>query len=335
MAAKGGGGPDFGLGEGTDAPEAEEGTSEGGDGSGASGGDDTGDGGDDGDGGMPKLDVYVPDGDNPAEETCTAVDILFVIDNSGSMIDNTKKLIDAFPYFIDAVYDNLPEDTDLHVGITTGSFSTTSFQTEINCITTSSAQEVAEAYWLPPGHHSERNGEQGRLYEWEGKRFFSANTSDANPWPLTMWFSDAAEAAATQGGGAYEFLAAGAAYAAGDVNLDTNDGFFRDLGTILLIFAITDETDKSPEDLAFYRDMVLAKKTSCGGDACIITGGLFDAACIPNGNPGSPVWNFLSGFGEEPVWTDIEGEVRDYIDVMAGALAQVVGMACEEIPPQG
>jgi hypothetical protein len=50
---------------------------------------------------------------------CRAVDLLFVIDNSGSMEDEQANLISSFPGFIDAMKDQLSEDLGYHVGITT------------------------------------------------------------------------------------------------------------------------------------------------------------------------------------------------------------------------
>src|SRR5690606_32219074 len=53
---------------------------------------------------------------------CTAVDILFVIDNSPSMGPYQEQLAFAFPTFVDAMWSHLQPGTDLHVGITTTSF---------------------------------------------------------------------------------------------------------------------------------------------------------------------------------------------------------------------
>lgn len=46
---------------------------------------------------------------------CTKVDFLFVIDNSTSMEDNQKALIDSFPGFIDSIKTALGDVTDYHV----------------------------------------------------------------------------------------------------------------------------------------------------------------------------------------------------------------------------
>jgi hypothetical protein len=62
-----------------------------------------------------KLDVGVPDTPPPGQG-CDKVDFLFVIDNSGSMIDDQNRLIDNFPAFISAIDDTLAvEDFQLMV----------------------------------------------------------------------------------------------------------------------------------------------------------------------------------------------------------------------------
>ncbi len=68
-----------------------------------------------------------PTGANPtaagdeggSDAGCRAVDLLFVIDNSGSMEDEQANLISSFPGFINAMKDQLSEDLGYHVGITT------------------------------------------------------------------------------------------------------------------------------------------------------------------------------------------------------------------------
>lgn len=53
------------------------------------------------------------------DQGCRAVDLLFVIDNSGSMEDEQANLISSFPGFISAMREQLSEDLGYHVGITT------------------------------------------------------------------------------------------------------------------------------------------------------------------------------------------------------------------------
>ena len=66
--------------------------------------------------GTPKLDL--PPGDIPAVP-CTTVDLLFVIDNSNSMLDEQANLIASFDGFIAGIQDNLDEANDYHIGVVT------------------------------------------------------------------------------------------------------------------------------------------------------------------------------------------------------------------------
>lgn len=96
---------------GSDATSGEDGTT-------ASGGTDTGSG----DSGV-RFDVGGettgnPGGEGSGGEGCRKIDFLFVIDNSNSMSDEQQLLADAFPAFVDAIENALPDATDFHVGVT-------------------------------------------------------------------------------------------------------------------------------------------------------------------------------------------------------------------------
>jgi hypothetical protein len=67
------------------------------------------------------LDVGMPDfpGDPSEDEPCKKVDLLFVIDNSGSMGPHQANLIANFPGFVDGMKTELAEAEDYHIGIVT------------------------------------------------------------------------------------------------------------------------------------------------------------------------------------------------------------------------
>jgi len=74
--------------------------------------------------GGPLLDVAADPGGNTCDPDdpdcgCTAVDILFIVDNSGSMSAHQAALAERFPLFVDVMLATLPVGTSLHVGITT------------------------------------------------------------------------------------------------------------------------------------------------------------------------------------------------------------------------
>jgi hypothetical protein len=53
------------------------------------------------------------------DDSCDKVDILFVVDNSGTMADNQQNLADNFPKFAQNIAATLGEDVDYHVGVVT------------------------------------------------------------------------------------------------------------------------------------------------------------------------------------------------------------------------
>lgn len=80
---------------------------------------DTGVDDDDGGGGGPLLDVASAETGTVDEDGCKKIDLLFVVDNSGSMQTEQTNLIAAFPEFVDAMTTLLPAAADFHVGVTT------------------------------------------------------------------------------------------------------------------------------------------------------------------------------------------------------------------------
>jgi len=262
---------------------------------------------------------------------CRYVDVLFLIDNSPSMLTKQQKLAAAFPSFVDAIYDRLPAGTDVHVGITTTSFyrGSTSEGTQ-NCMSTATPEYIASRYIKPQDGNDGENGGQGRLYQFDGLSYFSANTASDRQ-PLKNWFTSAAMDIGEHSS-AVEFPTAGIAYTAHPANVGTNQGFFRDRGAVLAVVALTDEPDKSMEPLATYHDMLAAAKTQCGGDACIVTAGIIPDCLMPSNNI---LWQFLNDFGEPTLWTSIEGTAQQYTDVVGDALARVVSTTCMSIPTPG
>lgn len=277
--------------------------------------------------------------DNPDLPGCGAVDVLFVIDNSKSMGQYQMALADAFPKFVDAMIANLPQKVDLHVGITTTDFFCTGGGQaccpdacpigNTQCQIGSTPEEIAqlEMFYVPPTEQNNMtNGAQGRLFVHEGMSFFQTNTS-ADPTPLKTWFTGAAIAAGEQGS-SLEMPVAAAAYSASPANAEANAGFLRDKDAVLLVFFLTNDPDASLEPLKAYKDMLLAAKSQCGGDACILTAGLIKS-CVPAEN--QKLWQFMKGFGEDPIWGDIEDKTG-YVEVVGQALAATIGDACINIP---
>lgn len=267
---------------------------------------------------------------------CGAVDILFVVDNSKSMGEYQMALAAAFPQFVDAMINNLPEDVSLHVGLTTTDFTCANVGDPCCpdgcpvgnslCTIGSNPEEIdlIESFYQPPTDSDNGvNGGQGRLFAFEGQSYFATNTSD-DPAALKQWFTGAAIAAGEQGS-SLEMPVAAAGFAASAIHAG-NDGFIRDTDAILLIVFLTNDPDASLESVNSYRDMVLAAKQNC--PECVLTAGLLKA-CVPAEN--QRLWQFMRAFGDEPIWSDIEKKT-DYAKVVGQSLATTLTEACMNIP---
>jgi len=100
---------------------------------------------------------------------------------------------------------------------------------------------------------------------------------------------------------------------------------------VLVIFVLTDEPDKSPEDLAVYVDMITSAKTGCGGSDCVVAAGLVET-CIMTVD--DRLWGFLNAWPDPPMVGSID-DAAGYDEVIGAALAQTIGTKCDEIRPEG
>ncbi|MBI5516194.1 MAG: hypothetical protein HY909_20585 [Deltaproteobacteria bacterium] len=278
----------------------------------------------------PRLDVAAVElrPPPPGPLGCRAVDVLFMIDNSPSMRPKQERLAAAFPTFVDAMFDRLPRNTDLHVGITTSSFTTmATMEGHADCRTSATPEYIMSRYQTPGMLNNNENGGQGRLFRHEGMVFFTANTSGDRE-ALKRWFTAAAPAVGERSS-SVECSSAGVAYVTDPANAGVNQGFIRDLGAVMVIVALTDEPDKSPEGARRYHDLFVRAKEQCGGDRCIVTAGILPP-CAMGAN--EPLYQFLNAFGRPPTIGDIEGTSMDYTRVVGDALARTVSELCSNIP---
>ncbi len=254
---------------------------------------------------------------------------------------------DQFPSFIDVMMARLPPDVELHVGVTTASFGYSRSHSDggggNTCGFTVSAfppppPTPQELYTPPTTTMVPGNGTQGRLWEYGGKAFFLANTSDADPTPLKDWFTgvtnEVVNAAVNRTYSDAELASAAAAWAFHP--LSQAPGFVRDQGTVTVIF-LTGDADHSyyVEDAKFLHDTVTAAKSGCGGDKCIIGAGMLNRDCVDPANAADYAsFDFLRSFGEEPIWGEAFTEDPDeWRRVLGDALAQFVADTCATIPP--
>jgi hypothetical protein len=278
-----------------------------------------------------RLDLGGADTGSEVRDGCNYVDVLFVIDNSGSMCLAQEGLAAVLPDLVDAMFDALPADTDVHVGLTTTTFAVGGQHLESMCWAHETDAEVDD-YYVAPSDPNDGNGYQGRLYEHDGRKFFAGNTStDSDRDDLRAWFPAAATAIGCSGG-AFEFAAGAAGFALSDANAATNAGFVRDEGGVLVVFVLSDGIDLTPDDsLDIHRDAVLAAKAGCGSE-CIVTAGLLNAHCVPESDP--MVWRFLDSFDRPTIWGDIK-DPAGYAAVVETAMGSAIVETCEEIPPAG
>ena len=312
--------------------------------------------------GGPKLDVGPGDvpgpcvGDN-CSEGCSAVDLVFVINNSGSMGDYQAALGLAFPAFASTLDSALPAGTSLHVGVTSTEMGySSSGNTTINngdCTFLGDDMQPNDAFYITPDvTNTGRNGAQGRLYQppGDGQTYFQyvTGTGGAELDALEAWFSDAA--AIGTNGSNIEMSTAPTGWLADPANAATNAGFIRDEGAVLVVFFMQDEPDQTPLQIdgqpggMAMLDKLVTAKAGCGGIDCIIAGGfLNEQACAAQGN--LPLDDFLAGVGETPVVEPLPDEdlaeddpqaAADQMNqALSGTLAEIIAQTCEQIPPAG
>ena len=342
-----------GIGDAGDDDDDDNGATSGGDGTADDGGDDD----DDDDDGI-KLDVGnamdLPGNDCVEGEDCegcTGVDILFVIDNSGSMGDYQAALAVAFPQFALTLAEALPPGTNVHVGVTStemgySSMGSTSI-TNGSCSFIGDGDQTNDAFYVTPDtSDSGRNGAQGRLYDpGGGVTYYEFDTDDADLSGVEDWFAGAANIGT--GGSNIEMSTAPVAWVADAANDATNDGFIRDEGAVLVVFFMQDEPDQTPTMIdgqtggAFALEQIAAAKAGCGGTDCIIAGGfLAENACSADGD--LPLDEFLGGVGSSPIVAqlpfiapDPATTAAEMNETLSTTLTEVIASTCEEIPPAG
>ncbi len=308
----------------------------------------TSDAGDDG----PRFDV-ANDGDPPPASACSGVDLVFVVDNSTSMLWYQEALGLAFPQFVDTMVASLPAGTDLHVGVTSTEMGFSSngiiqIQNDVCHFEGEDGKSEYDYYVTPDDVDTGRNGAQGRLYVPPGQSeaWIAFNTSDT---PAALddaktWFSQAT--AIGSGGSNVKMLTAPAGWIAHPVNAGptaANAGFFRDAGTVTVVFFLHDGADMTPATVdgqeagAQMLEMLAQAKSDCGGVECIVGGGFL----VSNICGQRPIDHFLAGLPEPAQVAELPDksafddaqETADAMNAMLfDVLADVIADKCDEIP---
>lgn len=273
---------------------------------------------------------------DPECSGCTAVDILFIIDNSVSMGPYQMALAQAFPQFADALVEALPSGTDVHVGVTSTEMAYVGDALTSGCMGSSLDQPAADFYITPDQTNTMKNGAQGRLYVADGKPYYAFETDapQSELDSLRDWFMAAANIGT--GGSNIEMATAAAAWATDSANDATNAGFLRDEGAVLVLFFLQDEPDQSPNDVAQELvDMVAGAKAGCGGMSCVIGGGFVNEGCLSE----VPLGVMLDALGKPAITENLPlgggGQVgsAEMVALLENTLAGVIAETCEEIPP--
>jgi hypothetical protein len=257
------------------------------------------------------------------------------------MESHKPAIVANFDTFVEEMVTAVPPETSLHVGITraTGMFDPGNGSSISGCDMFS-----VDGTWNPPEvSATTTNGQQGRLYEQSGQRFFELETGTDTA-ALKTWFHDGlAGAIAGDQHSNTETVIASAAYPFNPINATHNAGFLR-VNAVLVIFLLSDAPDLSPDSVqtADLIQMVRSAKAGCG-DQCVLTTGLVSAGCYDPSSAtpaftNTRIYDFMNGFGRPPasyVELSAGGPTPDLSGVLGQTLAEVIGTTCEQIPPVG
>jgi hypothetical protein len=264
------------------------------------------------DDGTTKLDVGAGTGmmsadDGNNQPGCDKVDFLFIIDNSGSMLEEQNSLIAAFPQFIATIQETVDEAQDYHImvvdtdawvyaacpllcgfpfpGLVCEGF-------ECNVTTPEECEDVLGAGVNHPRGNDASNTPCNFA---TGTRWMDSNEPD-----LTAAFSCAAQVGTGSTDDPEKPMEAMVAAATeGTPAFTCNEGFFRD-DAILVVTFVTDEDDAANDGSAGtvegWRQALIAAKN--GDPNAVVVLGLFG-----DGDTADPIctsFDSQSGNGAEP-----------------------------------
>lgn len=281
-----------------------------------------------------KFDIIDPDA-SPTDKTSCGVDILFVIDNSGSMGQHKQDIADAFDNFIAEMVAALDFGTPVHIAVTraTGFFDpgNGSGWGDPEC-----TFGFLDGGWNPPTKNNNgNNGQQGRLFDHQGKRYHELVIGE-NTGMAEQWFEGALyEAIALDAASNSETVIAGAAYPFHPINADYNAGFLREQA-VLVLFLISDAPDATPAEFPTQDmiQMVIDAKPDCG-EACILPTGIVQSICYDNpNNINTRLYDFMNGFGGPPAAIDYftaSQPPESFTSALGATLAETIAHTCDII----
>jgi hypothetical protein len=278
----------------------------------------------DGDGDAPLFDVGTGMGEAGDEEHvgCRGIDFLFVVDNSGSMLDEQVSLVTSFPGFVSKIEDTLEEDAkDFHVMVvdTDDGFGFHPDPQPGSCEAELGAGIVTDSTLYPCGFP-------------DGRRYVT--NADAS---LPGAFGCAAYVGT--GGDPGERPAEAMGRALGEMSEPgaCNDGFVRE-DSILVVTIITDEedTDSAGAPVDWIQPLLDAK---AGDLDSVVMLGLFDDQDLPNplcvnglAQKAPLLAEFVGMFGDRA----LRGSVcADSYDGFFADAVDIIDQACSDFEPPG
>jgi hypothetical protein len=177
----------------------------------------------------PKFDIGdAPDGGPPPEpKACLKVDLLFVVDNSGSMKNEQENLVASFPGFVHEIQQQLEDAESLHIGVVS---------TDAYAYNESPCNSVLGGLVTKTGGSNSSNAVCGPYVS--GMRYMTEDDD------LATRFACAAQVG-TSGASNEKPLEAALRAVGPELNAPgaCNDGFIRE-DALLVLVVITDEEEK-------------------------------------------------------------------------------------------
>ncbi len=279
---------------------------------------------DDGDESPPSFDVGsgMGGGGDEGHPGCRGIDFLFVVDNSGSMLDEQISLVTSFPGFVSEIEQTLEDDAkDFHVMVidTDDGTGFDPFPPPGTCEAELGAGIVSDSTLYPCGFP-------------DGRRYVT--NADPN---LPGAFGCAAYVGVNGSGGERPAQAMGRALVDLAGPDDCNEGFLRDDALLVVTFITDEEDDDSPGTPAHWLEPLIEAKD--GDLESIVMLGLFDDRDLPNpvctdhsAQQAPKLAEFVSAFGDRA----LRGSVcADSYDGFFAEAVGVIDQACSDFEPPG
>jgi len=266
-------------------------------------------------------------GPGKGDTGCTKVDILFVIDNSGSMADEQQKLIANFPGFAEEIQSTLGEVDGYNVGVVTSDDYWNVFASPgINA-------DAMECRVL--GGLVTANPTQACTPYAAGNRFMTEADDLATRFACAANVGDQGIGLEQMGGAAVNALLPSLSAPGG-----CNDGFLRD-DALLILVLITDEDDdiESLGDPTDWYTSVVSAKFNEPDNIVVLSLIWDDSGGNPNGcvvasdeNTGTSIAEFTNMFTHGSVGSLCVDSYQQFFSDAIG----VIDVACDEFePPRG